>query len=143
MNQLDILWLNANTSLLILWKELSVRTSVSYGLCPHILSFSLRLPTPVPLFFFLFLQICMIHVVHIFRSENPAFRINPEKSHPWVMPIWRAVRVWGRAGNWARTQSTPPVSLFRKIIRQVWGDGVVGGMLKTVENYGWVDCEYL
>jgi len=60
-------------------------TSASYGLCALILSFWVRLPTPVPLFFFFFF-LTDLHdsrIGHIFRSENPEFRINPEKSNPW------------------------------------------------------------
>jgi len=54
-----------------------------------------------------------------------------------VMRIWCAVRGEGsKLGNWARTQSTPPVSLFRKIIRQVWGDGVVEGCWEQSRNKG-------
>jgi len=37
----------------------------------------------------------MIHVGHIFRSENPEFRINPEKSHPLsCLSRWCEQMLW-------------------------------------------------
>lgn len=39
--------------------------------CPQIFSISFLL------------QICMNYVGHVFRSKNPEFQINPEKSHPF------------------------------------------------------------